>query len=291
MTIEAVIPGRTSALPPGAPSAAAVLAQARHENFPVASRVLPAADRGHLMAIYGFARLVDDVGDEAPGDRAALLDWVDRELDEAFAGEPAHPLMRALARTVRERRLPREPFDRLVAANRRDQEQTRYRDLDELLDYCRLSAAPVGELVLHVFGRATPELVERSDRVCAGLQIVEHLQDVAEDRRRGRIYLPQADLRRCGCPEADLDAPVASTALRGVIAIQAGAARRLLAAGAELVRALPARPALAVAAFTGGGRAALDAIERARWDVLSGHPRPSKATVALAVARVLREAR
>jgi squalene synthase HpnC len=291
VTIEATIPGRASAPPAGAPSAAAVLAQARHENFPVASRALPAADRAHLMAIYGFARLVDDLGDEAPGDRATLLDWVERELDETFSGEPAHPLMRALARSVRERSLPREPFDRLIAANRRDQEQTRYRGLDDLLDYCRLSAAPVGELVLHVFGRATPELVERSDRVCAGLQIVEHLQDVAEDRRRGRVYLPQADLRRCGCPEEDLDAPVASTALRGVVAIQARAARELLAAGAELVRALPPRPALAVAAFTGGGRAALAAIERARWDVLSGPPRPSKPTIALAVARVLREAR
>jgi squalene synthase HpnC len=288
VTVETVIPGP----PAGAPSAAAVLAQARHENFPVASRVLPAADRAHLMAIYGFARLVDDVGDEAPGDRGALLDWVERELDDAFgAGEPAHPLMRALAGTVRERRLPREPFDRLVAANRRDQEQTRYRDLDDLLDYCRLSAAPVGELVLHVFGRATPELVERSDRVCAGLQIVEHLQDVGEDRRRGRVYLPQADLRRCGVAEEDLDAATASTALRGAIAIQARAARELLAAGADLVRALPRRPALAVAAFTGGGRAALDALERARWDVLARAPRPAKATVALAVARVLREAR
>jgi squalene synthase HpnC len=272
------------------PDAAAVLARASGENFPVASRVLPRATRGHLLAIYGFARLVDDIGDEAGGDRCALLDWVEGELDLAYVGEPTHPLMRRLAGSVRACRLPREPFERLIAANRQDQVTARYRDLDALLAYCRLSAAPVGELVLCVFGRATPERIARSDRVCAGLQIVEHLQDVAEDRARGRVYLPQADLQRHGCPEADLDADSASAALRAVIAIEARAARRLLAAGVGLVRELPPRPALAVAAFVAGGRAALDAIERARWDVLDGKPRPSRLGVARALARTLREA-
>lgn len=286
MTVQTL----TSSAPPVPPEAGAVLAKARHENFPVASRALPRAERAHLMAIYGFARLVDDIGDEAPGDRSLLLDWIEHELELVYTAGPTHPLMRALARSVRERDLPREPFERLIAANRRDQVVTRYRDLDELLGYCRLSAAPVGELVLRIFGRAKPELVERSDRVCAGLQIVEHLQDVREDRLRGRVYLPQADLARCSCPEEDLDAATASTALRGAIAIQARAARGLLAAGVGLVRELPPRPALAVAAFVGGGRAALTALERARWDVLAGDPRPSKLVVARALAGVLREA-
>jgi squalene synthase HpnC len=275
---------------PQAPGAADVLAQARHENFPVASRVLPPAARAHLMAIYGFARLVDDIGDEAEGDRGALLDWVEHELRLAYTGEPTHPLMRTLARTIRACDLPADPFERLIAANRQDQVTTRYRDLDELLAYCHLSAAPVGELVLRVFGLATPERIERSDQVCAGLQIVEHLQDIREDRALGRIYLPQADMRRCGCVEADLDAPTASTALRGVLAIEARAARRLLAAGPGLVRDLPLRPALAVAAFVAGGRAALDALERAHWEVMAADPRPSRLTMVRALGRTLREA-
>jgi squalene synthase HpnC len=277
--------------PPRPPGAAAVLAQARHENFPVASRVLPAAERTHLMAIYGFARLVDDIGDEAEGDRDALLDWLEGELRLAYAGEPAHPLMRTLARTIRACDLPADPFERLIAANRQDQVVTRYRDLDELLAYCRLSAAPVGELVLRVFGEATPERIERSDAVCAGLQIVEHLQDVREDRERGRVYLPQSDLRRCGVTDAELDAPYVSTALRGVLAIEARAARRLLAAGPGLVRQLPRRPALAVAGFVAGGRAALDALEDAHWEILAGDPRPSRLTFARALGRTLREAK
>jgi squalene synthase HpnC len=272
------------------PSAEAVLARAVEENFPVASRALPRAQRDHLLALYGFARLVDDIGDEAAGDRTALLDWAEAELGRVYAGEPPeHPLMRTLAATVSACDLPREPFERLISANRQDQVVARYRDLDALLAYCRLAAAPVGELVLHVFGLATPERIALSDRVCAGLQLAEHLQDVGEDRARGRVYLPQSDLARCGCALEDLDAPVASTALRGVVAIELRQARRLLAAGVPLARSLPPRPAFAVATFVAGGRAALDAIEHARWDVLGRRPRPTRVGIVRALARTLRE--
>jgi len=277
--------------PPGLPSAAAVLARAGSENFPVASRALPAAQRAHLLALYGFARLVDDIGDEAEGDRDALLDWADGELERVYAGTPTHPLMRTLQTSVRELDLPRDPFARLIAANRRDQTVSSYRTLEDLLGYCRLSAAPVGELVLHVFGCATPERVALSDNVCAGLQLVEHLQDVREDRRRGRVYLPAEDLRRCGCTPRDLDASEPSTALRGALALEIRNARRLLADGIPLLRSLPPRPAFAVAAFVAGGRAALVAIERAGYDVLGGDPRPSAPQVARALGRVLRAAR
>ncbi|MCW3063026.1 MAG: hpnC, partial [Solirubrobacterales bacterium] len=174
------------------PSRAAVMGRARTENFPVASRLLGREASRHLLAIYGFARLVDDVGDETEGDRLALLDWAEEELGRVFAGErPEHPVMRALVPTVRACALPREPFGRLVEANRRDQTVTRYESFDELLGYCQLSAAPVGELVLHVFGAATPARIALSDRICAGLQVTEHLQDVDEDRARGRVYLPE----------------------------------------------------------------------------------------------------
>jgi squalene synthase HpnC len=274
------------------PSADAVLAQASAENFRVASRVLPQAERDHLVALYGYARLVDDIGDEQPGDRSAQLDWVQGELDAIFAGAaPSHPLMARLAETIEACTLPREPFDRLVAANRQDQTVTRYADFDALLAYCDLSAAPVGELVLRVFGQATPQRIALSDRVCAGLQVVEHLQDVGEDYAAGRVYLPVADLEACGCDEADLGAAVASPALRATLAALGARAAQLLSAGPPLVRELPWRPAVAVAGFTGGGRAALGALRAAEWDVLGRRPRPSRVTVLRAIGRTLLEAR
>jgi squalene synthase HpnC len=255
------------------PSRGAVMAQAASENFPVASRLLPRSVRRHLLAIYGFARLVDDIGDEAPGDRLALLDQVEDELDRVYANEePEHPVMRALQATVRECALPDLPFRRLIEANRRDQVVTSYDTFDELLAYCDLSAAPVGELVLHVFGAATPQRIALSDRICAGLQLVEHLQDVAEDRSRGRVYLPREDMAAFACSEDDLDAPAASPALRALIAGEAARARALLAAGAPLARELPMRPRMAVAGFVAGGRAALDGLERAGYDVLGAAP-------------------
>src|SRR5439155_12154962 len=143
--------GRSPAPPAvGVPTASAVMEQAGRENFPVASRLLPREDREHLLAIYGFARLVDDLGDEAPGDRGRLLDWLEAELDRAYDGSARHPLMVRLGRTIRARALPREPFLRLIAANRQDQTVSRYRTFSDLAAYCELSANPVGHLVLHV---------------------------------------------------------------------------------------------------------------------------------------------
>ena len=239
-----------------------VLGQAAHENFTVAGLILGSRRQSHLRAIYGFARLVDDVGDEAQGDREALLDEVDAELDRIYLGQPArHPLMASLAISVRECSFPEGPLRRLVRANRQDQVVSRYETFQELLAYCQLSAAPVGELVLHVFGRATDTRVELSDRVCAGLQVTEHLQDIGEDYARGRIYMPREDLLACGCdPE---DPPGSSLqARRALIALESSRARSLLAAGIPLLRSLPLRPRMAVAGFVAGGRAALSELER-----------------------------
>lgn len=269
----------TATTNPLPPAAASVMAQVSHENFPVASRLLGARTRRHLLAIYGYARLVDDIGDVAPGDRSALLDWAERELDLVYGAGPEHPLMRALVPTVRECGLPREPLQRLIAANRQDQVVGRYRDMDELLAYCQLAAAPVGELVLHVFGRATPDRIRLSDRICAGLQLTEHLQDVVEDRARDRVYLPQEDMARFGCTDADLAARTPSPAFRAVMAFEVERARGLLAEGAPLLRRLPLRPALAVAGFIGGGRSALDALERGGYDVLGSKPRAGRAAL------------
>jgi squalene synthase HpnC len=259
------------------PSQAAVLAQADAENFPVASRLLPRAVRADLMAIYGFARLADDIGDEADGDRLALLDWLDAELQLAAGGAATHPVLRRVGDTIRERGLPLEPFSDLIAANRQDQFVTRYETYDALVAYCMLSAAPVGRLVLGVLGAATPERLAWSDDVCVGLQIVEHLQDIGEDAGRGRVYLPADDLRRAGCGEAELHARSASPELRRVVAGLSTRARGLLSAGAPLCRTLPLRFRAAVGGFAAGGLAALDEIERHSFDVLAVHSRPRRA--------------
>jgi squalene synthase HpnC len=284
-------PGATLTIPPegptGASDAAAVMAKAGAENFTVASRLLPAAHRRDLLAIYGFARLVDDLGDESPLDRVAALDWLDAELIRAADGRASHPLLVQLTPTLRQRRLPLDPFQRLIAANRQDQIVTRYPTIDDLLAYCALSANPVGELVLRVFGVATPARVAESDRVCSGLQVVEHLQDVAEDLDRGRVYLPLEDLDRFGCTEVDLAAPSASPAVRAVVRYEAARARELLAAGPPLAATLPGRMRIAIAGYIAGGLAALDAIDAVDGDVLGARCRPRPGRVARQLVSVL----
>jgi squalene synthase HpnC len=253
----------TTAAPPTAadlPDRDGVMAQAGSENFTVASALVGHERQRHLRAIYGFARLVDDVGDEAPGNRMALLEVVTGELARVYDGSPRHPVMVELQRTVRACRLPSGPFERLIEANRVDQVETHYRTFGQLLGYCQLSAAPVGELVLHVFNAATPERIALSDRVCAGLQVVEHLQDITEDHSRGRVYMPKEDLVRFGCNDEDL-AGAGTAARRALVAFESDRARRLLASGAPLARTLPGRPRIAVAGFVAGGRAALDVLE------------------------------
>jgi squalene synthase HpnC len=269
----------------------AVLAKARRENFPVALRVLPRELRGRLEAIYGFARLVDDAGDEVAADRLALLDWLEADLRRAFAGDARHPLMQRLTPFVRELGLTPEPFLRLIEANRRDQHVARYATWDELADYCTLSANPVGELVLVSLGAATPERVAASDDVCTALQLAEHLQDVGEDLGRGRIYLPAEDLALFAVGESDLRRDVPGPPLRRLLAFEVDRARSLLAAGVGLVRSLHGPGRLAVAAYVGGGRAALDAIERSGYDVLRRSPRARAVARVRATAAVLREAR
>jgi squalene synthase HpnC len=279
--------------PAQAPSARAVMEQATAENFPVALRLLSRTHRRRLLAVYGFARLADEFGDELTGDRLAALDWLEAELDRAYAGSARHPLLVSLQQTLAECALPREAFVRLIDANRLDQSSQRYESWEQLQAYCSLSANPVGELVLGVFELASPERIELSDRVCTALQLVEHVQDLGEDVRRGRYYLPARDLARFDCSHEqlaqlcsqdghDLDlkgVPAVSSTLgedfvrrsdrlRQAIAFEVARARNLLAAGLPLVAGVRGRPKLALAGFLAGGEAALEAIERADFDVL-----------------------
>jgi squalene synthase HpnC len=265
----------------------AILSKSTRENFPVASRLLPRRTRRDLLAIYGYARLVDDLGDEASGDRMALLDWLERELDQVYAGAPEHPVMRELALTVRQFDLPDEPFRRLLEANRQDQRVSSYRTYQDLLAYCELSANPIGHLVLHVLDAVTPDRLRLSDAVCTGLQLTEHWQDVKEDLGRGRVYLPQEDMARFGCGIDDIGAARPTDSFRFLMAFEVDRAQALLDQGAPLTRTLRGRPRWAVAAFVAGGRSALQAIIRADYDVLGQSPRPSKASRGRELVRTL----
>jgi squalene synthase HpnC len=240
------------------------------------------------MAVYGYARLVDDIGDESAGDRLAELDWVEAELDRAFAGVATHPVLVRLQSTIAACRLERQPFVDLIEANRRDQAVKRYPTWDDLIGYCALSANPVGRIVLAIFDAATPERIARSDDVCSGLQVVEHLQDVGEDARNGRVYLPAEVLTRFGCSDEALTQPVAAPPLRAAVAEVAGRARTLLASGVPLARSLRGRPRWAVAGFCAGGLAVLDAIADAGNDVLGNRIRPARAATVRHAITVLR---
>jgi squalene synthase HpnC len=254
-----------------------LLDQAKAENFAVAAAVLPPSIRRHLLTVYLYARLVDDIGDEAEGNRVALLDEVSADLDRIYSGAPpVHRALAGLPDTVAACRIPRAPLDALIAANRQDQVVSRYPAYADLLAYCELSANPVGVLVLHVFGQCTPRHVELSDKVCTALQILEHCQDVVEDQDNGRIYLPQEDLERFGVEESALKAPRADARVRALLAFQVQRARRLLEEGAPLVGSLRGLGKLAVGGYLAGGLATADAIAAANYDVLVRTPKPAK---------------
>lgn len=253
-----------------------ILAKAHRENFPVASRLLPKSLRAHLRAIYGFARVVDDTGDEGEADRLQMLDTLSADVDRIFSGNPRHPLLQDLPPTISEFAIPPEPLHALIEANRRDQLVRRYGSYEDFTDYCRLSANPVGHLVLYVFQCATPERMELSDAVCTGLQLTEHIQDVAEDFARGRVYIPREDLDRFGCDERDLQTLPVAARVRELIAFEADRARRMLERGSGLVPLMPVFGRVAVAGYVAGGLAALKGMERASFDVLAGPPRRAR---------------
>lgn len=259
--------------------AAASAAQAGHENFPVALRVLPKQPRDHLMRAYSFARFVDDVGDEAPGDRLELLDVIDADVRALPDGTAVLPVVRALQPLVEQHGTPLDPFLDLIEANRIDQRVHSYAAFSELLHYCDYSAAPVGRIVLHIAGAATEQNIVDSDAVCNALQVLEHCQDVGEDARAGRVYIPGIELD---------DALAGSTGprVRQAVATNVALARGMLQSGRPLVRRLHGWPRLAIAGFVGGGLATAAALRRAGYDVLAGTVRPSKGRTAREAARL-----
>jgi squalene synthase HpnC len=258
--------------------AAASAAQAGGENFPVALRVLPKDPRDKLMRAYSFARFVDDVGDGGPGDRIALLDVIDADVRAVPSGAATLPVVRALGPLV-EIGTPLAPFLDLIEANRIDQRVGHYETFADLLHYCDYSAAPVGRIVLYIAGAVTERNVADSDAVCNALQVLEHCQDVGEDARAGRVYIPGIELD-------DALASWTSPRVRDAVATHVALARGMLSSGRALVHRLHGWSRLAVAGFVGGGLATAAALRRADYDVLARQVRPAKGRTAREAARL-----
>ncbi len=250
------------------------LAKRHYENFTVASLLLPAGLRQHFYSVYAYCRWADDLADETgdPRQGLALLDWWEGELRKCFQGQATHPVFIALAETIREFSIPADPFVDLLAAFRQDQEVDRYETPDQVLNYCRYSANPVGRLVLHL-GRCHDEARSRlADSICTGLQLANFCQDVALDWARGRIYLPRTHCRRFGYDEAMFARGECNEAFRHLLAAEVAEAEGWLRRGLPLVSMVPGDLRLPIALFIHGGLSILAAIRQADYDVWSHRP-------------------
>jgi squalene synthase HpnC len=284
---------------PNRPSAAASrrycrrLARRHYENFTVASWLLPRALKQHFSNVYAYCRWADDLADEtaSPDESLALLDWWEEQLRACYAGRAEHPVFIALADTIRQFRIPADPFADLLVAFRQDQRVTRYETSDQVLEYCRYSANPVGRLVLYL-GRCHDEgRAALSDSICTGLQLANFCQDVARDWDRGRIYLPQAHCRQFGYDEAMFARRQCNDAFRRLLAAEVDEAEGWLRGGLPLVDLVPRWMQLEVALFIRGGLAILEAVRRQDYDVWSRRPVVSRLDKLRLVARCWRQLR
>ncbi|MGO9434940.1 MAG: squalene synthase HpnC [Terracidiphilus sp.] len=265
------------------------LAESHYENFHVATWFLPQELRPHFHAIYAYCRISDDLGDEV-GDSSealALLDLWSRELDACYEGQVRHPVFVALAETIRACSIPKEPFADLLTAFRQDQVVTRYGAMQEVLEYCRYSANPVGRLVLYACGYADEERFRLSDATCSALQLANFWQDVRVDFAKGRVYLPQDDMQRFGVTDETIAKGIATPAFRALLDYEVDFARRLFEEGLPLIGMVGRELAIDLDLFSRGGLAILRAIESQDYDVLSARPAIAKRTkLALALRAV-----
>ena len=247
-----------------------------YENFPVASILLPRGLRQPVAAIYAFARSADDIADEGdadPATRLALLETYRRELDAIVANRtPDSPMFQRLAQAIRSHALPIQPFRDLLDAFAQDVVKQRYVNFEELLDYCRRSANPVGRLMLHLYGAVSQENLVRSDCVCSSLQLINFWQDVAIDWQKPRVYLPQSDLAYFGVSEAQIAAGRIDDNWRALMRFQIDRARDMMNRGAPLGSAIPGRIGLELRTIVAGGLRILEKIEAVDFDVFSRRP-------------------
>jgi phytoene synthase len=248
--------------------------RAHYENFPVGLFV-PRPKRRYVHALYAFARTADDFADEPRYEgmrREKLAEWEAR-LHAAYRGEAEDPIFLALGETVRRLSIPKELLLDLLSAFRQDTEKSRYENWEELLDYCRRSADPVGRLVLLVFEYRDPELRPLSDAICTGLQLANHWQDVAVDLRRDRVYVPRELLARFGVGEWDLNAGRVDERFRGLMGELVARTRALFERGRPLCDRVGADLRFEMRLTWLGGSRILDRIEAAAYDVFRRRPR------------------
>ena len=262
-----------------------------YENFSVASILLPRRLLPHVRAVYAYCRWADDLADETAGGQVALdlLGWWRCELNACYDGapvHPVHPVLIALADTVRRFAIPRSLFSNLIAAFEQDQVVRQYDTFEQLLGYCKNSANPVGRIVLHLFGCTDDEPMSLSDDVCTGLQLANFWQDVSRDLAIGRIYLPAEDRRRFGVNEADLSRG-SSQSVADLIRYEVDRTRHFFDRGRSLVDLVPREAKLPIALFGLGGEAILAAIAKQGYDVLSQRPVVSKRKKAELVLRAI----
>ena len=265
------------------------LAESHYENFHVASWFLPADLRPHFHSIYAYCRVSDDLGDEVcdPAQDMALLDLWGRELDACYEGRVRHPVFVALAETIRDCFIPKEPFADLLVAFRQDQKVTRFETIDDVLVYCRYSANPVGRLVLYACGESNEENVRLSDATCSALQLANFWQDVREDYARGRIYIPKNDMEVFRVSEAQIAEGIVTPEFRGLMRCEVDYARSLFEQGLPLIGKVSRDLAPDLDLFSRGGLEVLRAIERQDYDVLTARPAISKSRkLALALRAV-----
>ncbi len=280
------------------------LARTHYENFSVATWFLPARFRPHFYSIYAYCRIADDLGDEVPDPQQALrlLDEWESELNATYLSlieppprdvrcnveqlrpepsvrnlvSPRHPVLVALRETIRACDIPKEPFSDLLKAFRQDQTVKRYETFEDVLQYCRYSANPVGRLVLYACGYRDELRHELSDSTCTALQLANFWQDVERDYRKGRIYLPVESMRRFGVTEDDIGQRRATPAFRELLKFEVGRARQWFERGLPLASKVDRELAIDIELFTRGGQAILDAIEARHFDVLTRRPAISK---------------
>ncbi len=254
------------------------LARSHYENFSVASWFLPKNLRQHFFNVYAYCRIADDLGDEVGDPQAslALFDEWEQELDRCYDGSPMHPVFVALTETVREFQIPKHEFSDLLRAFRQDQTVTQYETFQDFLGYCRYSANPVGRLVLYLGGYGDEERQRLSDFTCTGLQLTNSWQDVAEDFDRGRVYLPQEDLRRFGVNDAVIAGKRATPEFRELMRFEVERAREWFRQGLPLIGQVKREVARDIDLFSRGGMEILRAIEASGYDVLSHRPAISK---------------
>lgn len=255
------------------------LARTHYENFPVGSLLVPKSKRPHVYSIYAFARMADDFADEGydtglqESERLAALDDWERQLEACYRGEASHPVFVALGHTVNELRLPIQLFRDLISAFKQDVVKRRYANFDEVMDYCRRSANPVGRLILLLFDYRDEHLHQLSDHICTALQLANFWQDVAVDLQKDRVYLPLNEMERFGYHEEDLRAHRFNERYAALLRFQVKRTRALFEQGRPLPGLVRGRLAFELRLIGQGGMHILELIERNGYDTL--HQRPA----------------